>query len=168
MESKLLLLLLIISLASYGCVEAQLASPNIRTVNKVVGIDTSNAKNLFEHARVWFARDHSETKLAVSYVDMDHLQILAKADMYCNSSIGSGLRGMGLGVNVSRLTFNIELVVRNGEVNITYDEIYYYLQDMRYQATKLVQGPSDNDQVNTLYGECIQPLHQDLLAHLNT
>jgi hypothetical protein len=87
--------------------------------------------------------------------------------MYCNSSIGSGLRAMGLGFNVGRLAFNIDFQAEDGGARITCDELYYYLQDMRYQASKLVQGPSNSGHVSTLYEECILPLHKDFVAHLS-
>ena len=146
-----------------------LAPPEVRRVTNVINVEAStSANNMFERGQTWLARDHSETKLVVSHVDMNHLRILAKADMYCNASLGSGLRSMGLGVNVSRLTFNIDFLAKNGSASITYDELYYYLQDMRYQATKYVQGPSNSVDVNTLYTECILPLHEEFVRHISS
>jgi hypothetical protein len=50
-------------------------------------------------------------------------------------------------------------VPRRGQhLRLAFTELYYYLQDVRYDSSNLQQGPSNQAEVDTLYRDCLKLL----------
>jgi len=87
-------------------------------------------------------------------------------EMQCHSSVGSGLRAMGLGFNQNYLRFNLEFQARDDRVRIVFTDLFYYLTDIRYASSNLAQGPSNQADVDALYRDCLKGLEDSLVQTL--
>jgi hypothetical protein len=112
---------------------------------------------------VWFQNNHDRAGVRVTSNDPATATIAGSGDMQCNSSLGAGLRGMGLGLNQSYLRFNVDFQAKDGRYRIVFSELFYYLMDIRYPSSNLQQGPANQGEVDILYRDCLKELEASLM-----
>jgi hypothetical protein len=155
----------LLALLTASCAR-RLAPVDVRTVsrvNEVRGVDQDTA---YSRALVWFENNHDRAGIRVTSSDPTTATIVGTGEMQCNSSVGSGLRAMGLGLNQNYLRFNMEFQAKDGRSRIVFAELFYYVTDIRYSSSNLAQGPSDQADVDALYRDCLKGLEASLVQAL--
>ena len=145
-----------------GCA-SQLAPLAVRTVSQVDDVPGVDQGDAYARALVWFESSHDRAALRVTSKDPTTATIAASGEMQCHSSVGSGLRAMGLGFNQNYLRFNMVFQARAGRVKIAFSELFYFIKDVRYESSSLTQGPANKEEVDTLHRECLKPLEDSLM-----
>lgn len=158
----LLVLVLIIAAA---CAR-RLAPVDVRTVSRVDDLRDVDKEAAYSRALVWFQNNHDRAAIQVTSSDPDTARIVGTGEMQCHSSVGAGLRAMGLGFNQNYLRFNMEFQAKDGRFRIAFTDLFYYVTDIRYAGSNLAQGPSDQADVGALYRDCLKGLESSLLQAL--
>jgi hypothetical protein len=145
-----------------GCA-TRLAPIDVRAVTNVNDVRDVNKQTAYSRALIWFENNHDRAGIRVTSHDPETATIVGSGEMQCHSSVGSGLRAMGLGLNQNYLRFNVEFQARDGRFRIAFTELFYYLTDIRYSGSNLAQGPSNRPEVDALYQDCLKPLETSLM-----
>lgn len=153
---------LVLALFAASCAR-RLAPLDVRTVSKVNDVASVDKDAAYSRALVWFESNHGRAGIRVTSRDPASATITGSGDMQCNSSVGAGLRGMGMGLNQNYLRFNVDFQAKDGRYKVTFSELFYYLNDIRYPSSNLQQGPSDQSEVDLLYSDCLQDLEASLV-----
>jgi len=136
---------------------------DVRAVARVDDVRGVEKDAAYSRALVWFQNNHDRAGIQVTTSDPDAARIVGSGEMQCHSSVGSGLRAMGLGFNQNYLRFNLEFQARDDRVRIVFTDLFYYLTDIRYASSNLAQGPSNHTEVDTLYRDCLKGLEDGLV-----
>ena len=153
--------------AVLGCA-AKLAPIDTRAVTAVDDISNVDRGTAYSRALIWFDNNHGRAGIRVTNRDPETATIVGSGEMQCHSSVGAGLRAMGMGFNQNYLRFNVEFQARDGRFKISFTELFYYVTDIRYSGSNLTQGPSSKAEVDTLYRECLRPLEMGLARAVAT
>jgi hypothetical protein len=116
----------------------------------------------YARALAWMETAHDRADIRVADHDPETATINASAEMNCNSSLGAGLRAMGLGVNQNYLRFGLQFQAKDGRCRIVFADLFYYLTDTRYPGTSITQGPSTQADVDMLYRDCLKDTEASL------
>lgn len=156
-------LLSIMALAGLPGCAARLAPLDVRAVTKVNDMPDVDKKTAYSRALIWFDNNHDRAGIRVTSRDAETATIVGSGEMQCHSSVGSGLRAMGMGFNQNYLRFNIEFHAGDGRFRVAFTELFYYVTDIRYSGSNLAQGPSNQTEVDALYQDCLKPLEASLV-----
>jgi hypothetical protein len=140
-----------------------LAPVDVRAVSQVNDVGGVDKETAYSHALVWFQNNHDRAGIRITSNDPATATITGSGDMQCNSSLGAGLRGMGLGFNQNYLRFNVQFQAKDGRYKVTLSELFYYLMDIRYASSNLQQGPANQTEVDLLYRDCLKDLEASLM-----
>jgi hypothetical protein len=141
----------------------RLAPIDVRTVSRVNEVRDIDKDTAYSRALVWFENNHDRAGIRVTSSDPATAAIVGSGEMQCNSSVGSGLRAMGLGFNQNYLRFNVEFQAKDDRFRVAFTELYYYIHDVRYDSSNLQQGPSNQADVDALYRDCLKDLEASLV-----
>ena len=120
----------------------RLAPVDVRAVSRVDDVGDMNKETAYSRALVWFQNNnHDRAGIQVTSSDADTATIVGTGEMQCHSSVGAGLRAMGLGFNQNYLRFNMEFQAKDGRFRIAFTDLFYYVTDIRYASSNLAQGP---------------------------
>jgi hypothetical protein len=150
-------------LAAFSGCARQLAPIDVRAVTRVNDVHNVDTQKAYSRALVWFENNHDRAGIKVTSSDPSTATISGTGEMQCHSSVGAGLRAMGMGFNQNYLRFNMEFQARGERFKIAFTELFYYIKDIRYASSNLAQGPSNQEEVNTLYEDCLKPLEVSLI-----
>src|SRR2546428_1095702 len=157
--------LVICVLVAASCAR-HVAPIDVRAVARVDDVRGVEKDEAYSRALVWFQNNHDRAGIQVTTSDPDAARIVGSGEMQCHSSVGSGLRAMGLGFNQNYLRFNLEFQAKDGRFRIAFTDLFYYVTDIRYASSNLAQGPSDQADVVALYRDCLKGLESSLLQAL--
>jgi hypothetical protein len=107
----------------------RLAPIDVRTVSRVVEVRDVARDTAYSRALVWFENNHGSAGIRVTSSDPATATIVSSGEMQCSSSVGSGLRAMGLGLNQNYLRFNLTFQAKDDRFRIAFGELFYYVTD---------------------------------------
>lgn len=152
----------LLAVASLVSCARRLAPVDVRAVVEVTDVAGVDKATAYSRALPWF-ESHDRAGFRVVSADPDTATISASIEMQCNSSVSAGLRAMGLGVNQSYVRSAVQFQAKDGRFRVAFTDLVYFIVDIRYASSSLPQGPATQDEVKTLYRECLQDLETSLV-----
>jgi hypothetical protein len=143
-----------------GCAR-RLAPVDVRSVARIIDVPGIGRETAYCRALIWF-ENHDKAGIGVTSRDPDTSTISASAELQCHSSVGAGLRAMGLGFNQNYLRCVVQFQAKDGRFRIAFGDLFYYIKDIRYPSSSLEQGPSNQAEVDALYRDCLRDLEASL------
>jgi hypothetical protein len=137
---------------------------DVRSVTRVVDVAGVDAQAAYSRALAWFETNHGRATIRLGSHDPEAGAIVGGGEMQCHSSVGAGLRAMGLGRNQNYLRFNMDFQAKDGRFRVVFGELYYYIHDVQFETSHLQQGPSNQREVELLYRDCLKDVEASLVG----